>query len=102
MKPALSSAVLPYVPTMFFNNIISAIVYPNALVGSFILPVLCRQGNFRARRGNKCFFLSSEEPNFHLPSTESQFRYFPSPQTTATGSLLTRDCRNLEPGDTMK
>ncbi len=47
-----------------------------------ILPVPCRQGNIPARRGNKCFFLSSDEPSCHLPSAESQFRHFPSPQST--------------------
>jgi len=59
-------------------------------LGSIFLPaavaVLCRQGNFPAWRGNKGFFLSSDKPSFHLPSAESQFRQFPSPQTT--GSAL--------------
>src|SRR6266699_3956707 len=50
----------------------------------FLLPVVCRQGNFSARTGNKCFFLSSDEPSCHLPSAESEFRHFPSLQTTAT------------------
>src|SRR6266699_5597027 len=58
----------------------------------FLLPVVCRQGNFSARTGNKCFFLSSDEPSCHLPSAESEFRHFPSLQTTATAV-----CRKIEP-----
>lgn len=38
-------------------------------------------------------FFSSDEPSCHLPSAESQFRHFPSPQSTATAV-----CRSLEPG----
>src|SRR6266699_6709373 len=56
----------------------------------FLLPVVCRQGNFSARTGNKCFFLSSDEPSCHLPSAESAFRHFPSLQTTATTTVGVR------------
>jgi hypothetical protein len=55
------------------------------------LPVLCRQGNFPVRRGNKYFFLSSNQPSCRLPLAEGQFRPFPSPQTTATAI-----CRSSE------
>src|SRR2546423_1702025 len=51
------------------------------------LPLFCGQGNFPARRGNKCYFLSSDEPSCHLPLAKSQFRHFPNPQTTATAAF---------------
>jgi hypothetical protein len=41
---------------------------------------------FPARRGNKCFFLPSDESSCRLPSAESQFRPFPNQQTTGKRS----------------
>ena len=38
-------------------------------------------------------FFSSDESSCHLPSAESQFRHFPSPQSTATAVG-----RKIEPG----